>query len=126
MTFNFDTGAKAPVNWASSGMADAWIAAVRDSLPEEHTDAQFYKAAADQIINDIWRKKSAVGVRRAFWNRIELIRTMGNAHAAQHDRCVNEFCERLAMFAGSPEESGENAHDAQFQPSRNEETYNGF
>ena len=115
--FQFDTGAKSVNNWASSGMADAWIAAVRDQIGEDAPPSAFHKAAADQIINDMWAKKTAVGVRRAFWSRIEIIRTMGNAHAAQHDRVLFEFVERLAMLAGSPEEPGETAQDEQSQTS---------
>lgn len=131
MTFSFDTGqSRVPLTSASEGMRDAWEDAVRDSLPLDHTEAAFMRAAADQIINDIWRHKSLPGVRRSFWQRSYIIHRMESLEPTAHDRLITEFAERIMQLATDlPEPSGSRDLDGiEANPPKlqKEQNYNGF
>ena len=129
MAFEFDTGQTTRPNPASAGLNDAWEDGVRDQLPANHTEAQFLRAAGDQIINDIWAHRSREGVRWAMWKRVTLMQRLLSLEPTTFDRVVTELAERLMLLAddlpaaaGSRNPGGNGANP----PKTTGENFDGF
>lgn len=105
MSFDFDTGQRS--NPAAEGIADAWMDAVTDMAGGPDAPRhKVLKAAADQIINDIWNHKSTDGVRRMFWKHMALLDEMSCTEPATHDLIVENLHERLCALketSGKPD-----------------------
>lgn len=132
MTFSFDTGDQRR-NPAADGLSDAWIDAVMDKAGgPEAPRHKFLRAAASQIINDIWEHKSTDGVRRMFWKRDAILNEMATSEPSAHDDVVENLFERLTLLKETPAKAGVGAAPAKAEKPLNmrkpemEKTHNGF
>lgn len=129
MSFDFDAGEKA--NPAAEGIADAWFDAVTDAAGGPSAPRhKVLKAAANQIINDIWDHKSTDGVRNMFWRRNGLLFEMAASEPAAHDDVIENLHERLTLLKEAPQKAavGRAPLNMRTKPETlpKEKNYNGF
>ncbi len=133
MSFTFDTGDQRR-NPAAEGIADAWSDAVQDMAGGPGAPRHmFLRAAAAQIINDIWDHKSTDGVRHMFWRKQAILFEMATSEPSAHDDVVENLHERLTLLkeksapavkASAPLTVRTKPTNQTNQPE--EELYNGF
>lgn len=102
MSFDFDAGAGESQREAN--FVDAWECNIRDRLGHDHTDQDYHREAAKELINEIWDRKKAETVRKRFWNRLYMMAAMSRETPEAHDQIILEFAERLSGLAESPAE----------------------
>lgn len=90
MSFDFDTG---------DDRIDPWECAVRDRLPIGHSEADYHKEAAKQIINEIYTFKKPETIRKKVWWQSRLLQAMSLESPALHDLVWAEFTERMQSLA---------------------------
>lgn len=87
MSFKFDVIDDTPI--------DPWECAVRDRLPVNHTEADYHKEAAKQMINEIYTKKKPETIRKNLWWQSRLLQRMSVESPHLHDLVLAEFTERM-------------------------------
>jgi hypothetical protein len=88
----------------NSGMADAWLDAIKDQLPfdcadmaklEPHQVGQYWNAVADALVDAFHKLKSPAGVSKQWDKRDGLIMEMQHANPPAYHRVLDGFNDRL-------------------------------
>lgn len=119
MSFDFDAG--------DARIPSAWECAVRDSLPDDHTDADFYAAARRQMERDMWDRKKPETVMKQFRLNTPLLTLMSEEAPYDFAKYVASLAERLDEMMTDEIPAGDpvTAADQRCDTSK-EKTYNGF
>jgi hypothetical protein len=67
-----------------------------------HTEREYHQEAANELINEMWTRKQAKTVRKRFWSRMWMLRTIAQDDPDIHDMILHEFSERMALLSEAP------------------------
>jgi len=88
-------GARPAVGENPFSTAEAWLDAVKDSLPEDHTGRDLAEACAEQIIKDFRARTSMRGVNGVWQKRERIIESLAKKHSDLHANLLDAFSDRL-------------------------------